>query len=223
MTFADWNDEFSELVRRGAGDPGAQPAETGEDRGASEPPVAPIDPDAAAAERRAAIAAALLELGFITADRALPNNPAVEVLAELLPTDAEIGLCLTCREFSSSGPHPFAQTTGVFPDMASFYMSRSASEFSGGQSLLTAPRRELVLCTQDALYWTASRVRSDREDSVTVYSVPFAEILGATVRHRRRGVVEVWIEDGPTLSFRVAPDSADVLQAYVDQLVQSDA
>jgi catechol 2,3-dioxygenase-like lactoylglutathione lyase family enzyme len=187
----------------------------------SDPRGAPIESDEAAAARRASIAAILVRLGFIAADRAVPDNPAVEVLAELLPADAEIGLCLTCREFASSDRHPFAQTTGVFPDVASFYMNQSVAEVSGGQSLLKAPRRELVVCTQDALCWTASRVRSDREDSVTLYSVPFGDILGASVRHRRRGVVEVWIDDGPTLSFRVGPDTADALKTRIDRAAQS--
>ena len=162
-----------------------------------------------------------MRLGFLAAERAAPDNPAVEVLAELLPPDAEVSLCLTCREFASSGPHPFGQTSGVFADVASFYTNQSVAEVSGGQTLLTAPRRELVLCTQDALCWTASRVRSDREDSVTLYSVPFGDVLGAVVRHGRRGVVETWIDDGPTLSFRVAPDAADALQAHVDQAARS--
>jgi hypothetical protein len=87
--------------------------------------------------------------------------------------------------------------------------------------LLTAPRRELVVCTQVALGWTASRVDSDLRDVVTLYSVRFRDIVGATVRHRRKGVVDVWVEDGSTLSFRVTPEAADALQAHVDQVAQS--
>jgi hypothetical protein len=90
-----------------------------------------------------------------------------------------------------------------------------------GPPLLTAPRRELVVCTQVALSWTASRLDSDRQDVVTLYSAPFRDILGATVRHRRKGVVEVWVEEGPTLSFRVTRDAADALQAHIDQAAQS--
>jgi hypothetical protein len=90
-----------------------------------------------------------------------------------------------------------------------------------GPPLLTAPRRELVVCTQAALSWTASRVRSDRQDVVTLYSAQFRDLIGATVRHRPKGVVEVWVEDGPTLSFRVAPEAADALQAHVDQAAKS--
>ena len=87
--------------------------------------------------------------------------------------------------------------------------------------MLTAPRRELVVCTRVALSWTASRVRSDRQDLVTLYSAQFRDIVGATVRHRRKGVVEVWAEDGTTLSFRVTPEAADALQAHLDKAAQS--
>lgn len=83
------------------------------------------------------------------------------------------------------------------------------------------------MCTQVALGWTASRVRSDphgvinREDVVTLYSAPFRDLLGATVRHRRKSVVEVWVLDGPTLSFRVAPEAAEALRAHVDEAAKS--
>jgi hypothetical protein len=71
------------------------------------------------------------------------------------------------------------------------------------RALLMAPRCELVVCSQVALSWTAPRVRSDREDLVTLYSVQFRDIVGATLRGK--GVVEVGVDDGPTLSFRVMP------------------
>jgi len=172
------------------------------------------------AERRLSIAARLVQLGFIATDRAAPDNPAVEVLSELLAPDAELRLCLTCREFSSSAPYPFAETTGIFPG-GSFRMSPAVADLSPeGSPLMTAPRRELVVCTQDALSWTRSRARSDREDAVTLYSAQFSDIVGATVRHRRKGVVEVWVQDGPTLSFRVAPEASGALQAQVDDAAQ---
>jgi hypothetical protein len=163
-----------------------------------------------------------VRLGFIAADRATPDNPAVEVLSELLPPDAELGLCLSCHGFCSSAPYRFAETTGSFPDVGSFRMNPAGAHLSGeGAPLLTAPRRELVVCTHVALSWTASRVRSDKEDIVTLYSVLFRDILGATVRRRRKGVVEVWVEDGPTLAFRVSPQAADALQTHVDRAAQS--
>jgi hypothetical protein len=124
---------------------------------------------------------------------------------------------MTCHECSSSTPYPFAETTGIFPDVGGFRLNPSGAHvWSPGARLLSAPRREFVA----GLSWTASRVRSDREDTVTLYSVPFRDILGATVRNRHKGVVEVWVEDGPTLSFRVTPETADALQGYVDQAAQ---
>jgi hypothetical protein len=222
MSIGDWNREFSELVRRGAGEPGDTGAAGGEQVVENDVPVADADSDLAIAGRRLSIAARLVQLGFIAADRATPGNPAVEVLGELLPPDAELDLCLTCHGFSSSAPYPFAETTGVFPNRGSFRMNPVLAEVSPhGPPLLTAPRRELVVCTQVALGWTASRVDSDRQDVVTLYSAQFRDIVGATVRHRRKGVVAVWVEDGPTLSFRVTPETADALQAHVDQAAQS--
>jgi len=222
MSIGDWNREFSELVRRGASEPGDIAPAADEQAVESDVPVSETDSDQAMAERRSSIAGRLIQLGFITADHATPDNPAVEVLSELLPPEAELGLCLTCHGFSSSAPYPFAETTGVFPNRGSFRMNPALAEVSPhGLPLLTAPRRELVVCTQVALSWTASRVRSDREDLVTLYSAQFRDIIGATVRHRRKGVVEVWVEDGPTLSFRVTREAADALQAHIDQAAQS--
>ena len=219
----DWNREFSELVRRGAGEPVDTAPAAGEQAVENDVPVSDADADQAMAERRRSIAATLVRLGFIAADRDTPNNPAVQVLSELLPPDAELDLCLTCLGFSSSARYPFAETTGIFPNVGSFRMNPALAEVSPhGAPLLTAPRRELVVCTQVALSWTASRVHSDRGDVVTLYSAQFRDILGATVRHRRKGVVEVWVMDGPALSFRVAPDAADALQAHVDQAAQSE-
>jgi len=221
MSIGDWNREFGELVRRGASEPGDVAPAAGEQAVENDVPVSHPDPDQAMAERRSSIAARLVQLGFITADRATSDNPAVEVLSELLPPDAELGLCLTCHAFSASAPYPFAETTGVFPS-GSFRMSPVFADLSHhGPPLLTAPRRELVMCTQVALGWTASRVQSDRQDVVTLYSAQFRDILGAAVRHRRKGVVEVWVDDGPTLSFRVTPEAAATLQAHVDQAAQA--
>jgi hypothetical protein len=220
----DWNREFSELVRRGAGGPGGVAPAAGEEAVENDAPVSDADAgsDQAVAERRRSIAARLVRLGFISADWATPDNPAVQVLSELLPLDAELDLCLTCHGFSASAPYPFAATTGIFPNVGTFRMGPASADVSPhGSPLLTAPRRELVVCTQVALSWTASRVRGDRQDVVTLNSAQFRDIVGATVRHRRKGIVVVWVEDGPELSFRVTPEAADALQAHVDQAAQS--
>ena len=218
----DWNREFSELVRRGPGEPGDVAPAAGEEAVENDALVSDADADEAMAGRRRSIAARLVRLGFIAADCATPDNPAVQVLSELLPLDAELDLCLTCHGFSASAPYPFAETTGIFPNVGTFRMGPASADVSPhGSPLLTAPRRELVVCTQVALSWTASQVRSDRQDVVTLYSAQFGEIVGATVRHRRKGVVEVWVLDGPELSFRVTPEAADALQAHVDEAAKA--
>jgi hypothetical protein len=221
MSVEDWNREFSELVWRGMGEPGDIAPGVSEQTVANDTATSDTDSDQAIAARRSSIAATLVRLGFIAVNRATPDNPAVAVLSELLPADAEVGLCMTCHEFSSSTPYPFAETTGIFPDVGSLRRNPSGAQvWSHGVPLLTTRRREFVVCTSAGLSWTASRVRSAREDTVTLYSAPFGEILGATVRNRHKGVVEVWVEDGPTLSFRVTPETADALQGYVDQAAQ---
>jgi len=221
MSVEDWNREFSELVRRGMGEPVDIAPGVSEQTAANDTATSDADSDRAIAGRRSSIAATLVRLGFIAVDRATPENPAVAVLSELLPPDAEVGLCITCDKFSSSTPYPFAETTGIFPDVGSLRRNPSGAHvWSHEAPLLTAPRREFVVCTESGLSWTASRVRSDREDTVTLDSVPFRDILGATVRNRHKGVVEVWVEAGPTLSFRVTPEAADALQGYVDQAAQ---
>ncbi len=195
------NDEvaLAETARRDASK--SPPASTDRAR-------APTDSGEAAAHR-AAIATALVHAGFIAPDDATAENPAVEVLAELLPPAAEISLCVTYHNISFSGQYTFAESAGQFPRR-------------GGSPARDSSPRGFVVCTKDALCWTASHALSDRYDRVTLYSVPFQDILGATVRHHRKGTVEVWIEDGPTLSFRVEPNTADALQAGVDRAAQSD-
>jgi hypothetical protein len=104
----DWNRQFSELVRRGAGEPGDTAPGGGEQAVENDAPVSDAGSDQAIAGRRLSIAARLVRLGPIAADRATPKNPAVQVLSELLPADAELDLCLTCHGFSASAPYPFA-------------------------------------------------------------------------------------------------------------------
>jgi len=245
---SDWNEEFTKLVRQGFGAGDAEPAqeaiqpagEPAETRALSDPSAAlpnsdsdsnsdsdadsdsdsDSDSDLAYAARRSGIAAGLVRLGFLPADRATPTNPAVAVLTELLPPEAEVKLCLTCHEFSCSGPHEFASTTGRFPDVAT--VLRGGGRYQPVRTLVKGPRRDLVVCTQDALCWTQSQAYGAGEDSVTLFSVPFSEVLGATVRNVHKGEVEVYVDEGPTMSFRVERDEADVLQSQVDQAAQSE-
>ena len=115
MSIGDWNREFGELVRRGANEPGDIAPAAGEQVVENDVPVPDADSDQAMAKRRLSIAAWLVQLGFITADRATPDNPAVEVLGELLPPDAELGLCLTCHAFSCQRPVSVCRVDGRLP------------------------------------------------------------------------------------------------------------
>ncbi len=56
----------------------------------------------------------LARLGLLSNESAEADNPAVEVLAALLPRDADIELCLSCRKFWASEPYPFHEATGLF-------------------------------------------------------------------------------------------------------------
>jgi hypothetical protein len=71
MSIGDWNREFGELVRRGANEPGDIAPAAGEQAIENDVPVPDADADQAMAKRRSSIA--VVQLGFITADRATPG------------------------------------------------------------------------------------------------------------------------------------------------------
>ena len=176
-----------------------------------------LQPDAETVARREAVGANLVRVGFISSATAERLNPAVDVLAALLPRDCEIGVCLSCHEFKASGAYAFGETTGLFwrPPTA-LSVGPYASVLRGSPP----PRAEIVGSTSHALFWTLSRARMRGTrvigDDVTLYSVPFAEILGATVRDRRKGILDVWIDAGRTLSFKMAASEVDFLYSCID-------
>ena len=71
----DWNREFSELVRRRVGELGDIAPAAGEQAVENDVPVSDAGSDQAVAARRLSIAARLVRLGFIEADRATPDDP----------------------------------------------------------------------------------------------------------------------------------------------------
>jgi hypothetical protein len=111
----DWNREFSELVRRGAGEPGGVASAEGEPAVGDDVPVSDADCDEAVAGRRVSIAASLVRLRFIAADRTTPENPAIQVLSELVPPDAVLGMCLTCHEVLCQRPVSVWRDYGRLP------------------------------------------------------------------------------------------------------------
>jgi len=179
--------------------------------------------DAELDERRAAIAATLVGLGFISEPAARRSNAAVDVLATLLPGGSEIAVCLSCFGVRSSGPYDCGERSASFRGMA---VTRAVGDYAVGDYVHAVERTEMVLCTQDELLWTVSKYRGrgaeGSEDKVTLYSIPFVDILGAAVHNRKRDVVDVWIDDGPTLSIQTRPHEGDVLSAYIERMATSE-
>jgi DnaJ domain len=170
-------------------------------------------------ERRAAIADALARVGFISSDARRQGNPAVDVLTRLLPETAEVGACLTCLGVKSSGEYDCRERTGNFRAMT---VTRQDTPYAVHDHVHPIDRTELVVCTQDDLSWTVSQYSGEGMDTVTLYSIPFSDILGAEVRGRRRDVIEVWIDDGPTVSIRTRPREADALRECIERTATSD-
>jgi hypothetical protein len=175
-----------------------------------------------AAIRRAPIAEMLVRLGFISSETAHRPNAAVQVLSALLAPEDTIELCLTCHRITSTGPYPFAHTTGLFarPDPDTTLPSDDVGWIPSSIRNYPAERSDIVLCTQTALMWTRSQRRTDNNgdicDEVNLYAVPFRDILGATVHSPRKGIVEVWIDEGPNLSIRTSRHEAISLSSHID-------
>jgi hypothetical protein len=181
---------------------------------------------AARKARRAEIAASLVELGFISDESAHSYNPAVDVLASLLPADATVRICVSCHGAKTDEPFAFAEQTGVFPRPTPRAAGRVP--FGAMSRVYTSPipRTEIVLCTDTALMWTRSEPiigaggRAEH-DTVTLISAPFAHLLGSTVFDRHKGEIEVWVEDGPTLTITVTPSEVEAVSADIDQQARS--
>ncbi|HEY1521142.1 MAG TPA: J domain-containing protein [Solirubrobacteraceae bacterium] len=199
-------------------DPDATEAEDGEEIEDAEPDFSDQkESDNEPDERRSAIAHKLARLGFISEAATHGRNLAVEVLAALLPPGADIGICLTCVSVKSSGPYQCRERHGTFPGMR----IDKGGVHGAGHYVQVIERSELVLCTPDELLWTVTQYggRGDNgfEDTVTLYSIPFEDILGAEAKGHKRDVVDVWIDDGPTVSIHTPPGEAEALSEYVER------
>jgi hypothetical protein len=173
--------------------------------------------------RSAEVAEMLVGLGFISSDTAGRANAAVEVLSTLLPDDATIEICLTLEGIEvSDETYVFEETGGSFDRPPPHRRSRGDDQgvTYWNQQNRPAGRRQLVLCTDDALLWTRSMPRTTdgyiTGDDVRLLSVPMRILLGATVHDRRKGIVEAWIDDGPTLSIHVDRHEAVALSACIE-------
>jgi hypothetical protein len=173
--------------------------------------------------RSVEVAQMLVGLGFISSDTADRPNAAVEVLSALLPQDATIEICLTLQgiEFSDE-TYVFEETGGSFDRPPPYRRARGDDQGVTYWNQQNRPpgRRQLVLCTDDALLWTRSLPRVTdgyiTGDDVRLLSVPLRILLGATVHDKRKGIVEAWIDDGPTLSIHVDKDEAAALCACIE-------
>lgn len=180
----------------------------------------PTDPDDNPDERQSAIAQTLVRIGFISEAATHGRNLAVEVLAALLPPGADIGICLTCVGVKSSGPYQCRERHGTFPGKR----IEKHGLHGVGDFVQAIERRAIVLCTRDELLWTAAEYGgggdTGYEDTVTLYSIPFDDILGAEAKGHKRDVVDVWIDDGPTVSIYTPPGEAEALREYVERAVR---
>ena len=165
----------------------------------------------------------LVGLGFISSNTADRPNAAVEVLSTLLPHDATIELCLTLEGIEvSDETYVFEETSESFDRPPPHRRARGDDQgvTYWNQQNRPAGRRQLVLCTDDALSWTRSMPRITdgyiTGDDVRLLSVPLRILLGASVRDKRKGIVEAWIDEGPTLSIRVDRGQAAALSACIE-------
>jgi DnaJ domain len=167
--------------------------------------------------RRTTIATELDRCGLLEgAD--LEDDPTVDVLASMISRNDRIAICTGYDSFSASGQFGFREMHRSAPRIAGTLGLASLSSIP--TSVSPVVRGEAILCTDDSLIWTTRRVAPVdpvwEEVSVTAYAVALVDILGSRVTGRRKREVQVWIEAGPTLTFRTARSDAEILSAYFD-------
>lgn len=166
--------------------------------------------------QRSAIAAELSRIGVLR-DADL-EDPTVDVLTAMIPSGETIALAAPFTQFASSGQYGFREMHRSVTRIAPTAGASSMPSLAGGA--VTSAGGEVILCTADAMVWTTRRVTpvdfAWEEVSVTAYSLAFGDILGSRITSRRKGAVEVWIDEGPTLTFRLGPSDAERLSEYVD-------
>jgi hypothetical protein len=179
------------------------------------------EPSGARPDHQTVIAMALADVGFLRdADR---DHPIVEIVASIVPDGARMFLCVPSTVVPA-GNYGFEELRRTFLRKA------PAVGFGGvvaapSRSAGPAARTEIVVCTAAAMVWTSSHVTDADgvvvQEHVTAYSLAFENILGSRVTSHRKGTVDVWVLDGPTLTFRTAPHDAEVLSAYVSTAAAS--
>lgn len=197
-------------------DPGAVPTE---DSPSSDEPVG-ADPDDEATDHRHAIAVELVRVGFLqVADR---DHPMVEVLASIVPDAGRITMCLPCSSVVVSGDHSFKELRRSFTRISPTAGAAAFPVLGGARTVWSSG--EIVLCTPDELIWTTSRITSVEgpweQLTLIASSLAWVDVLGSRLTSRRRGTVDVWIDEGPTMTFRTTAADAGELVARVDAEVR---
>ncbi len=212
------NDAYARIKASG----GARPADTSAPPTASQPETAqerrrPADNQTSEGlDHETAIAMELARVGVLRdADR---DNPIVEVVASTVVSGSRISVCAPYSAVAASGHYGFREIHRSFMRIAPANGASAALPFISGLGPMA--RTEFVLCVADAMLWTTWRIAPEdfawEQVTVTAYSLAFADILGSQVTSARKGTVDVWIDDGPTLTFRTAPDDAEALSTYID-------
>ena len=135
-----------------------------------------------------------------------------------LPETAEVAVCLTCLGVKSNHHYECRERTGSFRAMT---VTRQDTLYAVNDYLHPIKRTEIVVCTENDLSWTVSQYAGQGADRVTLYSIPFTDVLGAEVRGHKRDVVDVWIDDGPTVTIHTRPREADALGEYIERTATS--
>ncbi len=178
----------------------------------------PDEAPGAPPDHRSTIAAELALIGLL-ADAEQEDDLTVDVLASLIPSDAGIALCVGFGSFGSSGDYDLREVRRSVSRIADL------PEMSSMPSLAAGARPAIegggaILCAGDLLIWTTRRVAPVdsiwEEVSVTAYALSFPDILGARTVGRRQDEVQVWIDEGPTLTFSTARLAAEKLSGFVD-------
>lgn len=210
-------------TEQGSGETGAD-GEPTRRQGASSDPGAESDREArrAGPDHRSTIAAELARIGLLEEDSDR-EDPTVDVLTSLIPRGALIALCVGYATFSSSDQYGFREMHRSAMRIAGVAGSSSLPSISAGAGPLE--RGEVILCTADSLFWTVRRVAPADPSwvrvSVTAFALDLVDVLGSRVTNRRKGEVQVWIDEGPTLTFCTGRSDAEGLSAYVDATAAS--
>ena len=180
------------------------------------------DPPSSPPPKYVSIAAALTRVGFLSRDASAEDNVVVQVLSATLPPGANIIVCVSYIDVRSTFVYPHSEHEASYrrPLLMNFGATLGPQGLS---SFVKPPPTQVVLCTDASLVWTRSRFANADgatvEELVTVHSIPVDELLGAVAR--KKGRVEILVDEGPTLTFRTRPEAAAELSLAIDAAAAS--